>query len=91
MSRSGSSAVDQAPRLCHHGVLYRDVDELVDLVAPQLEGGLRRSGAVIALVDAHTADLLRLRIGPDAEAITFPDPGEAFAEPVQPMVARRRR
>lgn len=82
---SSASALD------HQGVLYDDPSGLVDAITPQVLSALADRHTVAAIVDDETAERLRNRIGPEADGIVFTHPAQAFADPAQTMVARRRR
>jgi anti-sigma regulatory factor (Ser/Thr protein kinase) len=78
--------------LNHQGVVYRDLAELADVVAPELDSALAGGRTVLAIVDERTAGLLRDRLGSAVNQVVFTDPDVAFAATsAQTLVARRRR
>lgn len=55
----------------HRALLYETDDDLVDTIAPFLVEGVERSETVLAITTPRNIDLLRERLGADAQRVEF--------------------
>jgi hypothetical protein len=73
----------------HRALVYGTDDEFVDVAAPFLREGIRRSEAALVVLKARNIELLRKRLGSDAAAVEFIEAERWYSDPGAAIAAYR--
>jgi transcriptional regulator with XRE-family HTH domain len=75
--------------LRHRVAVYEEEDEFLASTVPFLSGVAERSEAAVAILGKRKITLLRGRLGPEADAVTFADPRDCYRSPGAALAAHR--